>query len=97
MSVATKVKTGDQRFVIYLYNSGEQTVRRLDAPGAEARKIADSIELRDDNAPDLLKAVSDGIKLEIAMGLNGVTVGVEEVSGLRDLLMTGIPLPPHIS
>lgn len=77
----------------YVSGSGDQTARRYDAPNVEARKIADSIELGDDNELDELKTAFDGLNLEIAMGLNGAPVGVEEVSGLRDLLATGTPLP----
>ena len=77
----------------YVSGSGDQRACRYDAPNAEARKLADSIEISDNNVFDELKAAFNGLNLEVAMGLNGAPVGVEEINGLRDLLSTGTPLP----
>lgn len=77
----------------YVSDSDDQRACRNDALSMEARKLADSIELNDDNVLDELKMVFNGLALETAMGLNGMPVGVEEVDGLRDLLSAATPLP----
>lgn len=77
----------------YVSGSGDQRACRYDAPNAEARKLANSVEISDETVLDELKTALNGLNLEIAMGLNGMPVGVEEVDGLRDLLSTATPLP----